>query len=243
MEKQRNADGQFTPEHTDEEILAAVRAHEPAATSEVAGGVGTTRQGADRRLRRLRDEGRVNSNKIGASLVPFAPERASPTLPAPAVDDDATDESEKQGTVGQVELDALTFDRDVTPQRREHLGAWFRHVRERGEGVTGSDFEAWWSDARERETGYGARSFWQAFAEPATNRSGQFDGPNSRTYRLIGEDSPGSSSGEIYDPTEEFHVMPDALPAVRSSTSGLRCPPRWRVRGGADSRRRRLSRL
>lgn len=241
MEKQRNADGQFTPDHTDEETLAAVRAHEPAAASEVAGEVGTTRQGADRRLRRLRDEGRVNSKKIGASLVPFAPERASPT-PTPAVDDDATDEGEKQRTTGEVELDALTFDRDVTPQRREHLGAWFRHVRERGEGVTGSDFEAWWYDASEQETGGGARSLWKAFAEPATNRSGRFDGPNSRTYRWIGEDSPGSSSGEIYDPTEEFYVMPDARPAVRSSMSGPRCPPRWRVRGGADPRRRRLSR-
>lgn len=203
MEKQRNADGQFTPEHTDEEILAAVRAHEPAATSEVAGEVGMTRQGADRRLRRLRDEGRVNSKKIGASLVWFAPERASPTPLSPAVDD-ATDESEKQRTASEVELDALTFDRDVTPQRREHLGAWFRHVRGRGEGVTRSDFEAWWSDAREQETGYGARSFWKAFAKPAMNRSGQFVRPNSRTYRWIGEDSPGSSSGEIYDPTEEF---------------------------------------
>jgi len=73
MEERRNQEGRFTPEHTDGEILAAVRAHEPAATSEVADEVGMTRQGADRRLRRLRDEGQVNSKKIGASLVWFAP--------------------------------------------------------------------------------------------------------------------------------------------------------------------------
>ena len=75
MGKQRNQKGRFTPEHTDAEILAAVRAHEPAATSEVANEVGMTRQGADRRLRRLRDEGEVNSKKIGASLVWFAPKQ------------------------------------------------------------------------------------------------------------------------------------------------------------------------
>lgn len=63
--------GRFTREHTDEEILAAVRAHEPAATREVGDEVGMTRQGADRRLRTLRDAGRVNSKKIGASLVWF----------------------------------------------------------------------------------------------------------------------------------------------------------------------------
>jgi hypothetical protein len=73
MVDSRNADGRFTPEHTDEEILAAVRTHEPAATSEVAEEVGMTRQGTDRRLRILRDAGRVNSKKIGASLVWFAP--------------------------------------------------------------------------------------------------------------------------------------------------------------------------
>lgn len=79
---ERNSDGRFTPEHTDEDVLAAVRAHEPAATSEVADELGITRQGADRRLRKLRDEGRVNSKKIAASLVWFgvaetAPQEAS----------------------------------------------------------------------------------------------------------------------------------------------------------------------
>lgn len=67
----RNSRGRFTSEHTDGDVLAAVRAHEPAATSEVADELGVTRQSADYRLRRLRDAGRVNSKKIGASLVWF----------------------------------------------------------------------------------------------------------------------------------------------------------------------------
>ncbi len=71
IRERRNVDGRFTPEHTDDEILAAVRAHEPAGASEVADEVGMSRQGADRRLRRLRDAGRVSSKKVGASLVWF----------------------------------------------------------------------------------------------------------------------------------------------------------------------------
>lgn len=71
VERDHDADGTFSPEHTDAEILAAVRAHEPAATSEVADELGVTRQAVDRRLRNLRDAGRVNSKKIAASLVWF----------------------------------------------------------------------------------------------------------------------------------------------------------------------------
>jgi DNA-binding Lrp family transcriptional regulator len=73
MAEDRNGKGRFTQEHTDGEVLAAVRAHEPAATSEVADELDVSRQAADYRLRRLRDDGRVNSKKIGASLVWFGP--------------------------------------------------------------------------------------------------------------------------------------------------------------------------
>lgn len=51
--------------HSDDEFLDAVRRHEPAGTREVADEVGVTRQGADCRLRKLRDEGRVRSKKVG----------------------------------------------------------------------------------------------------------------------------------------------------------------------------------
>ena len=71
MGDDRNQDGRFTQKHTDEDVIAAVRAHEPAATSEVASELGIARQSADYRLRRLRDDGRVNSKKIAASLVWF----------------------------------------------------------------------------------------------------------------------------------------------------------------------------
>jgi predicted nucleotidyltransferase len=75
----RNDQGQFSPTHTDAEVVAAVRAHAPAATSEVATELGISRQGADYRLRQLRETGHITSKKIGASLVWFIPSVTSTT--------------------------------------------------------------------------------------------------------------------------------------------------------------------
>ena len=68
-EERRNERGQFTPQYDDEEVLDAVRDHEPAGTSEVADALGCTTQNADYRLRKLRDAGCVESKKVGRSLV------------------------------------------------------------------------------------------------------------------------------------------------------------------------------
>lgn len=63
----------YQKQHIDDDTLMAVREYEPAATSEVAAELGIARQSADYRLRKLRKGERVNSKKIGASLVWFAP--------------------------------------------------------------------------------------------------------------------------------------------------------------------------
>ena len=68
-EERRNERGQFTPQYDDEEVLDAVRDHEPAGTSEVADALGCTTQNADYRLRKLRDAGRAERKKVGRSLV------------------------------------------------------------------------------------------------------------------------------------------------------------------------------
>ncbi|ESS10807.1 MAG: hypothetical protein A07HR60_02828 [uncultured archaeon A07HR60] len=68
-DRERNEGGRFEPEHTDEDVLNAVRGHEPAGTKEVADELGIARQSADYRLRRLLDEGRVSKKKVGNSLV------------------------------------------------------------------------------------------------------------------------------------------------------------------------------
>jgi len=172
MGEPRNTDGRFSPEYTDEEILAATRAHEPAATSEVAEEVGMTRQGADRRLRRLRDAGRVSSKKIGASLVWFAPEpdRREPTdaARADAVDDatDAPADPPADAHAGESRgiEDALADLRERMPGSGSNLAGReraardiFQYLREHGSGQK-SDFK---EVVDTEATGFGGfDSFW-----------------------------------------------------------------------------------
>jgi DNA-binding Lrp family transcriptional regulator len=92
-ERTRDTSGRYQSNVTDDDVVAAVRAHDPAATSEVADAVDVTRQAVDRRLRRLRDDGRVSSKKIGASLVWFMP-RSRETDETPAHGDAETFDTE-----------------------------------------------------------------------------------------------------------------------------------------------------
>lgn len=55
--------------YSEEDYIEAIRANAPATTQEIADAVGVTRQGADYRLRTLRDAGTVTSEKIGNTLV------------------------------------------------------------------------------------------------------------------------------------------------------------------------------
>lgn len=55
--------------HPTEAFLSAVRDHSPATTAIVAEDVGVTRQGADYRLRSLREDGVVESDLVGNTLV------------------------------------------------------------------------------------------------------------------------------------------------------------------------------
>ena len=94
--------------------------------------------------------------------------------------------AESGHTPGVIDLDALSFDRDLTDARRSQLEAWIRHAAG-ADGVSKSDFEDWWTDDRHGETGYNAGSFWEAFAKAAMKQSDQFTKPNTRTYRYTGE--------------------------------------------------------
>lgn len=58
-------------EFTDTDLLDAVSDHAPASTQEIAETVGATRQGVDRRLKRLADEGRVQRKQIAKVQVWF----------------------------------------------------------------------------------------------------------------------------------------------------------------------------
>ena len=50
-------------------LLDAVAELEPAGTSDIGESVGMTRQGADFRLRRLEEQGKVQSKKVGPTLI------------------------------------------------------------------------------------------------------------------------------------------------------------------------------
>lgn len=70
-ERKRNEGGRFESTFSDEEIIAVIREHEPASTREVADELDISRQGADYRLRQLRDMGLISSKKVGGSLAWF----------------------------------------------------------------------------------------------------------------------------------------------------------------------------
>jgi len=54
---------------SDEDVLDAVREHEPAGTREIGEVLGIARQSADYRLRQLEEAGTVRSKMVGNSLV------------------------------------------------------------------------------------------------------------------------------------------------------------------------------
>jgi|APHM01.1.fsa_nt_gi hypothetical protein len=135
----RATDGRFTPAVSDDEIVAAVRTHDPAGTADVADEIGMTRQGADRRLRELRDAGRVNKKKIGASLVWYPAEttrRAAEHTTIDAVDADeqgaAGDSSAVRDAVQRVaDTDGLPASVGLD-DATEAVAAVVDHLREQG---------------------------------------------------------------------------------------------------------------
>ena len=66
---ERDERGRYASDHTDADVLNAVREHDPAGTSEIAEQLDIARQSADQRLRKLADAGRVHRKKIGAVAV------------------------------------------------------------------------------------------------------------------------------------------------------------------------------
>lgn len=148
MGDDRNTRGQYSSEHTDEDVIAAVRAHDPAATSEVAEELGIQRQSADYRLRKLRDEGRVNSKKIGASLVWFLPRRRGPEQGARGKPTDHVDSGSAEGAPIEArepsQPDAGGADRREEPPVEPTLedvpaGAEGREIDKVGEGEEETD--------------------------------------------------------------------------------------------------------
>lgn len=224
MVKRRNAEGRFTPEHTDGEVLAAVRTHEPAATSEVADELGITRQGADRRLRQLREDGRVNSKQIGKSLVWFSPD-AEPRresedaalhgreAPASGTDDPSppsTDAPRETASTPPEDAERILdeFADDLPGSgssleaRKDVILSLYDVVRERGKVRSGELKELVDLDG----TGYGSvDSFWiNVVTKPTTNPLAALPGVEApghggQIWRYAGE--PEDTDGDAAIPT------------------------------------------
>lgn len=135
----RDDHGRFSATHSDAEVVAAVRAHEPAATSEVADELDMARQSADYRLRQLREDGRVASKKIGASLVWFTvagdDDHDDPTATATDLNQDHAAESEQAPGTASTGPDTQMRDKaeqqaDATPDV-EHIDGRVRATVER----------------------------------------------------------------------------------------------------------------
>lgn len=73
-ERERDEQGQFEREHSDEEFLEAVRECEPGSTTEIAEMVGVARQSASYRLELLEEDGLVEKKKVGPAVVWLANE-------------------------------------------------------------------------------------------------------------------------------------------------------------------------
>ena len=61
--------GRYTPEITDDELLQAVKANEPAGTTELADIFNCSQQAAYQRLTQLEKEGLVSSKLVGGAKV------------------------------------------------------------------------------------------------------------------------------------------------------------------------------
>ena len=193
------------------EYLDAVREHAPASTKEIADAVGVTRQGADYRLRELESDGKVSKKMVGNSLVWMVNEAretramsgeksADGQVTVATTSEDENRSAPAHGGESEaaalVDVDSLTFNRDLTPARREHLQAWLRYAADHDSKLSKSDFEAWWTDDRHAEAGYNTKSFWEAFAKAAMKQSDRFSKPDMRSYRYVGDVDAGDGTGD-----------------------------------------------
>ena len=68
-DRDRDDQGRYRREYSDQDFIAAVRKHDPAGTGDVADELGIAIQSADYRLRLLEEGGKLSKKKVGRSLV------------------------------------------------------------------------------------------------------------------------------------------------------------------------------
>lgn len=152
--------GQFTATVTDAEITDLLAAQNGAGTGEVADAFDIRQPSAYRRLKRLEDAGRVESRKIGGSMLWTATDTGD-------VDEDAPErEAGQRAAAGppdeQTSLDALA----LGEQQTAAVAAMRDHLREHG-AAQKSDFIG--EVYPDHPAGYGsADGWWNALGTGST---------------------------------------------------------------------------
>lgn len=212
MVRERNESGRYVETVGDEDVLATFDTVDgPVITStDVAEHLECTTEAARQKLKRLVEDGALARRRTGRTFIYWRVEAAPDETPATSGEESAADTAavvttseptnvstrshgDERDTRLTVDLDSLSFNRELTPARREQLEAWLQYAAARDDGVSKADFETWWSDERVAETGYNEGSFWEAFAKAAMKQSDQFTKPDMRTYRYIGDAAEVSS--------------------------------------------------
>jgi len=201
MKKQRDTNsGRYVEKATLDDVLDAVDAVDGppvVTTADVADATGISRDSARRKLETLRDRGRVEKRKSAGRVLYWRPDTEAA--------ESGRERRETPPADTAVDLDSLTFKRELTPARRAVLVAWIDHLRELGDSVKKSDFEAWFTEDHEAQAGYNTGAFWEAFAKATMKQSDQFAKPNAREYRFVGDqDTDALDTEGPYDPTDEF---------------------------------------
>lgn len=227
MPREQGESGEFVETIAPEDVLQVFDAVDGPVilSADVADYFEVTRETARRKLQQLHDQGELDRRKVSRRVIYWRAERegfdtadlqgdATTTLAdTDAAGSNATEPTREGGNAesgrtraeNPVDIDSLSFDRDLTLARREQLREWIRHAANHDDGVSKSDFGEWWTDERAGETGYNSGSFWEAFAKSAMKQSDRFSKPDMRTYRYVGDEStPDESTDGVYDPTDEF---------------------------------------
>ena len=217
MARERNESGRYVETVGNEDVLETFDTVDgPVITStDVGEHLECTTEAARQKLKQLVEAGALARRRTGRTFIYWRVETTLDEMPATSGEESTTDTDTVATTseptnhsprshgaeseaADPVNVGSLSFNRDLTPARREHLRAWLRYATDRDDGVSKSDFEAWWGEDRAAETGYNVGSFWEAFVKAAMKQSDQFTKPDMRTYRYAGDE------GGVYDPTKEF---------------------------------------
>jgi len=221
MPREHGEGGEFVETTTLDDVLEVFDTVDgPVVLSaDVADRLDCSRETARRKLEALHDRGDLDRRKVARRVVYWRAggsqdaesvrERGETPVEDTPDQSDVSDPDRDESATAPVDVTTLSFDRDLTDDRREQLEAWLHHVAKTGDSVTKSDFDDWWTDTRAEQAGYNAKSFWEAFAKAAMKQADEFVKPNTRAYRYApaGDqdgDTDALDTAGPYDPTDEF---------------------------------------